>query len=108
MKRILLLLLILIRSFESFANVVQDPCSGPMSLLNIINRPTNADSACLVPVKKLFIQSGFQYQELIDSNGTEQNLPDAVLRLGLPAKNEFIVLLPNYIHQSQAPTQGTT
>lgn len=30
-----------------------------------------ADSAYVVPFKKLFTQSGFQYQELIDSNGTE-------------------------------------
>ena len=109
MKRILFLTFTLSTLSDSFAHVVQDTCFGPTALLNIINRPTNSDSPCVVPFKKLFIQSGFQYQELIDSNGRQQNLPNAVLRLGLPTKNEFIVLLPNYTHQSQQPpTQGET
>lgn len=109
LKKILLLLVTLIISTSNGAYAVAaSPCSGPTSLLNIVNRPTNADSACVVPYKKLFIQTGFQYQELLDSNGIQQNLPNAVVSLGLPNETEFAVVLPNYIHQSNAPTQGST
>ncbi len=84
-----------------------DPCGGPSALLNIVDRPTVADSACVVPQKKVVIESGFQYQKL-QGPGYAENFPEAVLRIGLPFHNEFVWVLPNYMHQSIVPHSGAT
>ena len=91
-----------------FADANDNPCSGASALLNIIDRPTAADSACVVPFKKSVLELGYQYQQLSHSAGHEQNLPEAEFRFGLPANNEFVVLPPNYIHQSMTPRSGYT
>ncbi len=88
------------------ADTIDNPCGGPNALLNIIDRPTAADSACVVPFKKAVLEAGYQYQQFTHSAGHEQNFPEAEFRLGLPANNEFSVLLPNYIHQSMTPHSG--
>ncbi|MES2219323.1 MAG: transporter [Pseudomonadota bacterium] len=90
-------------SFNVFA--IDNPCSG---LLNIVERPSNADSTCVVPFKQALLEAGYQYQQLSHSNGQQQNFPDTELRIGLPASNELTVLLPNYIHQTMAPHYGNT
>lgn len=92
---------------NAFADMIENPCGGASALLNIIDRPTFADSACVVPFKKAVLEMGYQYQQL-SLSGHEQNLPEAELRLGLPANNEFVVLLPNYIWQSVPPHSGFT
>ncbi len=77
------------------ADTIDNPCAG---LLSIVDRPTVGDSACAVPYKNVVMEFGYQYQQL--SQGShQQNFPEAEFRLGLPANNEFVVLLPNYIHQ---------
>lgn len=89
-----------------FADTMTNLCGGPTALLNIIDRPTAAYSACVIPSNNVIIESGYQYQQLSHSAGYAQNLPEAELRLGLPANNEFLVLLPNYNHQSLIPHSG--
>jgi len=84
-----------------------DPCAGKSALLNIVDRPTAADSACVVPQKEVVIESGLQYQKL-KGPGYAENFPEAVLRFGLPFHNEFVWVLPNYIHQSLMPHSGAT
>ncbi len=91
-----------------FADTVTNPCGGASMLLNIVNRPTVSDSACVVPLKDVVIEAGYQYQKLTHSGGVQQNFPQAQFRLGLPANNEFTVLLPNYIHQSKNSGSGLT
>lgn len=91
---------------DLFADTVDDPCGGPSALLNIIDRPTVADSACVVPYKKVVLETGYQYQQLTHSAGNEQNFPEAELRIGLPIKNEFVAVLPNYVHQSMSSQSG--
>lgn len=89
-----------------FAETIKNPCAGPSALINIINRPTVADSACVVPFKHSVVEFGYQYQKLRHPSGDQQNYPQAEFRLGLPANNEFVILLPNYIHQSIPPRSG--
>lgn len=89
------------------ASPIDDPCGGPNALLNLINRPTYADSACVVPNKSELLELGTQYQSLI-FQGTSLNLPEAMFRIGLPANNEIMVLFPNYYHQSVSPRAGFT
>jgi hypothetical protein len=91
-----------------FADTIDDPCGGPSALLNIIDRPSASDSACAVAFKKAMLETGYQYQKLTHSAGYEQNFPEAEFRVGLPARNEISVVLPNYIHQSMAPHSGNT
>ncbi|MFA6036729.1 MAG: transporter [Legionellales bacterium] len=71
-----------------------DPCA---SLLAVLNRPTVADSSCVVKSGKVVIEMGTQYKELYLSDGHEYNYPEAQLRFGLPEGNEFTILTPNYI-----------
>jgi len=93
-------------ALDIFADTIANPCGGPSALLNIIDRPTVGDSACVVPFKNAVLETGYQYQQLTHSAGHEQNVPEAEFRLGLPANNEFSILLPNYIHQSMTPHSG--
>lgn len=88
------------------AETIDDPCSGPTALLNIIDRPSNADSACVVPFKKTVVELGYQYQQLTHSAGQVQNFPEAVLRVGIPYNSELVIQLPNYLHQSMTPHSG--
>jgi hypothetical protein len=93
-------------AFTVFAETVDDPCGGASALLNRVNRPTVTDSACVVPFKKAILELGYQYQQLTHSAGYQQNFPEAEWRVGLPVNNEFVLVLPNYIHQSMAPHSG--
>ena len=105
MKKVITAILTIGLSSTIFAD---NPCEGPTALLNIANRPSAADSACAAPFKKAIIESGYQYQELTHSAGQQQNFPQATFRLGLPDHNEFVIDLPNYIHQSKVPQSGFT
>lgn len=93
-------------AFNVFAETVDNPCGGPSALLNIVDRPTVGDSACVVPFKEALLELGYQYQQLSHSAGYQQNFPEAGLRIGLPVNNELVLILPNYIHQSMAPHSG--
>lgn len=80
---------------------------GDSAFLSVIDRPTKLDSACSVPSGQVIVEIGYQYANLY-GGGTGQNYPQAELRFGLPKNNEFVVLLPNYNHQSVSPISGTT
>lgn len=96
--------LIWIIPFRSFA-ATDNPCGGTDSFLTILNRPSVADSPCVVPNKKVLLELGYQYQKL-RYQGHAQNFPAAELRLGLPADTEFFTVLPNYTTQSILPHSG--
>lgn len=85
-----------------FAETIDNPCEGSDALLNLIDRPTAGDSACTVPFRKIILESGFQYQKLMQPDGFQQNYTQSELRFGLPANNELAILLPNYIHPSKS------
>ena len=77
----------------------QDPCAGPLAFLAIVDRPTVADSACVVPDGNVVLELGAQRSKNRDgSRGF--NLPEAELRFGIPGNNELVALPPNYAHQA--------
>lgn len=101
MKIILLLILTLLAG-NTYAEVVNDPCT---SLLALVNRPSAADAACVIPYKHVEVEMGYQNQNQLAS-GRGYNIPQASFRLGLPGNNELFTLLPNYNHQTASPTAG--
>ena len=79
---------------------VPDPCSGPSALLAVLDRPTVSDSACAVPQGRVVIEMGFQHANVRgEGGGTTDTYPQAVARIGLPGRNEFVFLPPNYNRQ---------
>lgn len=85
---------------------VQDPCVG---LLSVLDRPTVSDSACAAPLGRIVLELGFQHAGVRGpGGGTAENYPEAELRLGLPGRNEFKVLIPNYNSQRtpEGPVSG--
>ncbi|KTC78900.1 transporter [Legionella cherrii] len=82
-----------------------DICSD---ILNVISSPSNVNSPCPPPFKKVFIELNYIDQQLPDHAGIQQNVPNADIRIGLPANNEFFVFPPNYIDQKSFPGTGTT
>lgn len=88
------------------ADTVQDPCAGISELLNLLNRPTYADSACAVPFGKAVMEMGYQYLTFRDG-GHGRNLPETELRIGLPIDNEIALYFPNHNRQTAFPHSGS-
>jgi hypothetical protein len=93
---------------------ITDPCSGPSALLAILDRPTASDSACAVPLGRFVLEMGLQHANLRGpGGGTADNYPQAEVRVGLPGRNEFVLLPPNYNRQrmgaySDSPAEEIT
>lgn len=104
-RALFLFLLMLTVMKYSVAGTIIDPCGGPQALLNLVNRPSMADSACVVPNKEFVLESGYQYINL-RGGAHAQNLPEAQLRFGLPYANELFIFLPNYNWQSSPSLSG--
>lgn len=75
-----------------------NPCDG---LLALVNRPTGADSACVVPSGNVVTEMGYEYQTLHPQNGWLTFYPQLSLRFGLPKDFELFILPPNYTHLRQ-------
>jgi hypothetical protein len=105
LSRSFIFILILVSTSLHAAAPISDPCGGQTALLNLVDRPTVGDSPCVVHNKSELLEVGSQYQSLM-FQGTGENLPEAVFRIGLPASNELVLLLPNYFHQSVSPRAG--
>jgi hypothetical protein len=101
-------LLVILCCYSTPVFADDDPCTGPLSMLAIVDRPTIGDSACTLANKKGVIELGIQSQKIYPGRGYQYNLPEAEVRIGLPQKNELVFLLPNYIHQSVTPHSGYT
>ncbi|MFJ1268505.1 transporter [Legionella lytica] len=76
--------------------------------MDVADRPSVIDSACVTAYRHVIIESNFIAQQLNVNAGTQYNLPNTEIRIGLPSSTEFMVLLPNYIQQTIAPTSGAT
>lgn len=77
------------------------PCSGPSSLLGVVDRPTVADSGCVAPQGMTIIEAGATVGDLHGSTGGKfHTLPNLELRWGLPGSSELVWLPPNSQHQS--------
>jgi len=103
----LVLCVLVIHSIINQASAA-NPCYGHNEMLNIVDRPNNADSACTVPAGKVEFELGYQNQTLREPGVRQQNFPSGELRLGLAHDNEIYINLPNYIQQSAFPTAGFT
>lgn len=78
------------------------------SLINIVNSPSHADSPCSVPYKNVLIELTYAALQLPANAGSQQNFPNAQIRIGLPANNEFLIIPPNYSYQKSIPGSGFT
>ncbi len=77
-------------------------------IMDLADRPSVIDSACATPYRHVLIESNFIVQQLNAHAGTQYNLPNTEVRIGLPSNTEFMVLMPNYIQQTTAPKSGST
>lgn len=76
------------------------PCSGPSRLLGVVDRPTAADSACVVPQGMADIEAGATVGNLYGAAGGEfQSFPNLALRWGLPGNSEVVWLPPSFQRQ---------
>ncbi|CDZ76477.1 hypothetical protein BN59_00746 [Legionella massiliensis] len=98
-------LFLMIIVFSNSAAESVSLCGGPQAMLAVVDRPTIADSPCTVGVGHAIFEGGFQLQKQIGS-GHSQQFPSMVFRVGLPKENELFAFLPNYFHQSEAPSSG--
>lgn len=96
------LLAFMFTAFSAFAEEIPNPCVG---ILNLASRPTVADAVCVVPFEKGVVEMGAQYQNL-PSSKRGYNLPQFLLRLGLPANTELDIHAPNYTWQTLRPHAG--
>jgi hypothetical protein len=85
-----------------------DPCSAanPSALFSLLDRPTFSDSACSVPFRHVVLESGFIRANLRgEGSGKADSYPQAEVRFGLPGRNEFKILAPNYTSQRSGTRQ---
>ena len=88
-----------------------DPCSvaNPSALFSLLDRPTFSDSACSVPFRYVVLELGFMRANLRgEGSGKSDSYPQAEVRFGLPGRNEFKILAPNYtIQRSGTPQEAS-
>lgn len=94
--------------FAAYA-ATDNPCDqGPSAILNLIDRPSNADSICTVPANKQIVEAGYAYFNLPQGTGTASTFTDSDVRFGLPANSELFILVPTYTTQTLSPRSGFT
>jgi hypothetical protein len=101
LQTILPFIVLMILSHPAHAGQPANPCLGPKSLLSLLNRPTIADSACVVPPGDVVFEGGYENQ--ISHNPQVQRsvvYPSGWLRFGLPGNWEIDISAPNYHSQT--------
>lgn len=83
-----------------------DACTSD-NILFLVNRPTVADSTCVVSPGNLLIESGFQHRNWVTGSYADI-YPITELRLGLPKDTEFYMFLPTYVGNHAPPFAGYT
>lgn len=91
--------LFLLASATGFAAEAINPCVG--TLLNLVDRPSVADNACVPGLNHAILELGYQHQQ-----NTLQNYPEATIRLGLTPRSEFFTVLPNYFKSAKFSQSG--
>ncbi len=75
-----------------------NPCVGRYALLAVLDRPTVADSSCVVRPGHVVIEAGYAHATLYPSgSGHGWDAPQMEVRFGLPHENELVVLPPNRV-----------
>ncbi|WP_419418450.1 transporter [Legionella sp. D16C41] len=83
-------------------------CSGKNAFINIVNRPSNSDSPCVIPYKHFDLELGAAYQKLAQGMGEGYNFPQPEVRIGLLHQSELFFFLPNYYYQRLPVLSGFT
>lgn len=83
-----------------------DPCAGSSAILNLIDRPSNADSVCVVPKNKIIVEAGYLHENLADHQGQLISYTNSEVRFGLGHATELYSLVPSYTTQTYAPFSG--
>ncbi|MGQ3887581.1 transporter [Legionella sp. CNM-1927-20] len=91
---------------NSIAYADSNPCSGKNAFINLVDRPNNADSPCVIPVRNIDFELGYDYQKLAPGRGNLHNFPQSELRIGLPMQSEIFFVLPNYNYQFSPVSSG--
>lgn len=81
-------------------------CDSPDAMA-LTNRGSIADTPCIVPDKKILIEGGYQYQQLIDM-GSASSFSQIQATLGLPRDLEIFVNTPNYTTLHQQHLSGAS
>jgi len=84
---------------KSSLSGISDPCAGPASLLDLLDRPTVGDSACVVKPGYAVLEAGWARYTILGQSGYALGYPQGELRFGLPDQNEFVFLPPNISSQ---------
>jgi hypothetical protein len=98
------LLCISVQSFAK-AKIPDDPCAGPNALLAIMNRPTAANSVCVVPRNQVLLEMGYFGAKMISAKQGHV-FPNPTARLGVFDNDELFVVPPNYVIQSSPSKHG--
>ena len=83
------------------------PCLDA-SILDFTDRGTITDTPCVLATKKVLVEGGYQYADLVGDGGRLQSVPQMEVALGLPLKTEIFALLPVYEHQTGPLVTGFT
>jgi hypothetical protein len=86
------------------ADNIPPACDASNTMVALIDRPSVAFSACPIPQKTLFIESGYEYQSIIPT-GHAHAFPQTELRIGLPQNTEIDIFPPSFTQQ-YSPTQS--
>ncbi|MBI5448274.1 MAG: transporter [Gammaproteobacteria bacterium] len=81
-----------------------DPCRGHNAFLALINRPTNADSVCVLQEDQAIAEVGLQYLSA-RPDGAGYNYPQLQINVGLPGKSQ-LTFLSSYNQQTSASGLG--
>lgn len=79
----------------------ESPCNG---LLSLVNRPSFADSACVVPMDHAVFEMGAQFLSLNEGYGL--NIPSLQARFGLPGNNEAFFFVPTFLRVTEPVMSG--
>jgi hypothetical protein len=108
LKSLAIIIFALMLSSNGFAEEkIANPCANTSSILTFVNRPSQSDSACPIPFKKMDVEMGYQYFDLT-GGGHDHEFPEAAIHIGLPFNSEFITLVPSYNIQNVEPLSGFT
>lgn len=105
LKQYLLCCSALLLSLPTFADTTANPCDANSSFLNLLDRPSKADSVCTAPPASVIFETGYQLANLTGP-GSLQSFPQGEVRVGLPKDTELYVITPNYNHETIQPYTG--
>lgn len=91
---------------HAYAADMHGYCGENATLFNITDRPSIADSVCVVPYGKQILEFAFSTQKTLTPSNQVYHFPDMEYRLGIPKDNEIYLVLPTRLMQSAFPHSG--